>query len=648
MDAAEDQPFDSLKTVWATRGLSASDIRERPDGTLMGSDRALQAGTDTVLANETVPAPFDAELPDRKIVPGAMLGKGGMGIVRVAAQSTMRREVALKHVRPDVGVREAAAAILKEAWVGGRLEHPNLVPVYDVVRMDDAPGMLMKRISGATWTELIHDESKHERYRIRDPLAWHLQVFMQVSNAIAFAHARGILHLDLKPANVMIGEFGEVYVLDWGLAVRVREDGPEWLSLASEIRGVSGTPGYMAPELASADGPSIGEHTDVYLLGAILHEIITRRALHDAGGVMAALVSAYESLPQTYPASVPDELVAIIHRATHREPSERFEGVAELRDAVEAFLEHRDSIRLCDRAGEQLDALDRIEPGASEVEREAQVQRLFGGTRTALDQAAEGWADNPRLPDLEDRLSTLMVEHALASGRPDLAKAYLESFERAPKELKKRVHRALREAEIEQARVAQLEKMHKELDLSHSRQARSRVALILGFMWLVNNVGMGIMVDRGWHVLTYLDLILFAGLILACAIAVGWAQRDVYFANKVNARFQGTLIFTGFAVLLLWFAGMSVGFPVLLGLQFSAFAYLLCFGVLAIFVERRLVGAAVAMLAAVVVDMFWPDGVLYTLGVGGMLAAIQIWWVWRTEPEQEEQDAGLDLSVTRL
>lgn len=196
---------------------------------------------------------------------GETIGEGGMGVVRRAEQLTLRREVAVKQLRADTHRTYAQEQLLREAWVTGGLEHPNIVPVYALgTDPDGNPVIVMKKIEGTAWKDLIDlgdAPSGHaDLDAATDRLAWHLNVFQTVCNALAFAHSRGIIHRDIKPDNVMVGAFGEVYLLDWGIAVSLDD---ETLPLARDVKTVAGTPAFMAPEMASADGESIDQRTDV-------------------------------------------------------------------------------------------------------------------------------------------------------------------------------------------------------------------------------------------------------------------------------------------------------------------------------------------------------------------------------------------------
>ena len=170
----------------------------------------------------------------RAAAPGAALS---------AEQVALRREVAVKVLRPGAEP-PASGHLLREALVAGRLEHPNIVPIYLLGRTPEgAPLFVMRKIAGVPWSEVLGDPSRAPAFFARaakDALAFHLSIFTRVCEAVHFAHARGVLHRDLKPDNVMLGGYGEVYLVDWGLAVALEDDGV--LQPARAATTLAGTP----------------------------------------------------------------------------------------------------------------------------------------------------------------------------------------------------------------------------------------------------------------------------------------------------------------------------------------------------------------------------------------------------------------------
>ena len=295
-----------------------------------------------------------------------LIGAGGMGEVRAADDRATGRTVAVKTVRADQLGPVALRRFAREARIQAQLEHPSIVPVYDVgVDTSGALYFTMKRIRGESLARVFErlvagDDEAAVRYSRRRLLA----VLVQVALTVEYAHQRGVLHRDLKPSNIMLGEFGEVYVLDWGLA-DVRDSEPltaaampagvaSWLAAAqlplvdSSVRpdtasgSMLGTPGFAAPELIDHGSRVLDERADVYALGAILYEALTRERLH-RGGMLGEVLGSTMSLdgarPSERAADVPPELDALCYRATRRDPDDRLPSAAAFARAIEAYLD---------------------------------------------------------------------------------------------------------------------------------------------------------------------------------------------------------------------------------------------------------------------------------------------------------------------
>jgi serine/threonine-protein kinase len=271
------------------------------------------------------------------------LGEGGMGVVHLARQRALRRDVAVK--RPsELAPPDVVAGLIAEAQIAGSLEHPNIVPVH-ALGQDEAgrPVLIMKRIEGVAWRDLIRDPShpawSREGIVTDDRLTAHLEILMQIAAALHFAHSRGIVHRDLKPDNVMVGAFGEAYLIDWGSACRV-----------GELRTTVGTPAYMAPEMLPSSREGVDPRTDVYLLGATLHEVLTGTVRHD-GSTHIAIQSVLASDRVEYGHDVPTELADLCNAAMSKDKARRPPTAAAFRQAITLFLRHRGSVALADSAG---------------------------------------------------------------------------------------------------------------------------------------------------------------------------------------------------------------------------------------------------------------------------------------------------------
>jgi serine/threonine-protein kinase len=268
---------------------------------------------------------------------GTELGVGGMGRVLLARDARIGRDVALKALHPARELEpQERARFLREAQVQGQLEHPSIVPVYDIDRRADGTTFFtMRRVRGHTLAAIIEEARAGEaRYTQRELLT----AFATVCLAVDYAHSRGVVHRDLKPANIMLGDFGEVYVLDWGLARLVDEAGKskdeptERLSMPGSFLG---TPMYMAPE-QMAD-PDVGPAADVFSLGLILFEILTLERARDPGALFAPIDARISvRAPQRI---VAPELETICIRATAFEAEDRYPSARALQEAINRYLE---------------------------------------------------------------------------------------------------------------------------------------------------------------------------------------------------------------------------------------------------------------------------------------------------------------------
>jgi serine/threonine protein kinase/Leucine-rich repeat (LRR) protein len=306
------------------------------------------------------------------------IARGGMGAVLRAVDCDIRREVAIKYLLDQSDMKKKARFV-EEAQITGQLEHPNIVPIHELGF--DAQQRLffsMKMVKGQSLAQVLDDlrQRPHSAERAY-PLGRLLTLFVNVCNALAYAHARGVVHRDLKPANIMIGDFGAVYVMDWGLAkvlgqeagsrspesgVRLQESAirnPQ--SAISTSRqpeadltqegAVLGTPVYMPPEQATGRVDAVDPRSDIYSLGAVLYEMLTLQPPVDRQGDYVAVllrVAQGEIAPPEQRAperarkgKIPKELAAIAMKAMARDPKQRYPSADHLRQDIERFLDGR-------------------------------------------------------------------------------------------------------------------------------------------------------------------------------------------------------------------------------------------------------------------------------------------------------------------
>ncbi|HEY0194985.1 MAG TPA: serine/threonine-protein kinase [Kofleriaceae bacterium] len=363
---------------------------------------------------------------------GRRIGKGGMGEVMNARDEQVGRDVAIKRMRSTSPSERAIQRFLREASIQGRLEHPAIVPVHEIGRdADGLPFFVMKKLIGTTLSKVISDPTLRDRF----PLQRVLGAFAEVCLALELAHVRGIIHRDLKPDNILLGDFGEVYILDWGVAKLIGEDDGEFADVASgsgehaTLAGTTiGTAGYMAPEQACGL-PDIDGRTDVYALGCVLFEILAGEALHPRGvaGMQSALAGPDARPSQRAPGRpVPPELDALCVAATAIDRGRRVQRARELGDRVQRFLDgdrdlalRRELARahlaraqaafgvLGSQADQAVDAAGGHPTGEVTLDT---VVELDASRRTAMREAAAALALDPALDGAAALVGRLMME----------------------------------------------------------------------------------------------------------------------------------------------------------------------------------------------------------------------------------------------
>jgi hypothetical protein len=555
------------------------------------------------------------------------IGEGGMGIVHLGTQATLGRHVAVKTVRPNVQDPDAAVRILREAWVTGALEHPNVVPVHDLgVDKDGAPVIVMKRIEGCEWLRLMHDSAEvTRRFGTSDQLEWNLRTFSSVCNAVHFAHSRGILHRDLKPENVMIGEFGEVYVLDWGIAVSLKDDPSGRLPLASNAKEIAGTPHYMAPEMILGDPTKLSPRTDVYLLGAILYEVFSGRPPHQGSTLKEMLSDILISTPRFDPA-FPAEARRICTRAMGRDPEDRYASAEELRLAIDEYLRHRGSRRLAHDAKQSLLRLKTIiadEPRGED--RKLEIAHLLGECRFGYHAALSAWPDNPAARQGLDEALVLVVEDELVEGDGASAATLLRDVSVPHAELAARVEASIRARAVEDERLHKLEADH---DPRVGTRTRSFLGIGFGLAWTGSTAGAWLYFVHGPHVSNFWATIFPSLFFLAAGLPVfAWA-RETLTRTLLNRRVSRTV-----GVFLILQTALGVGAS-LLDLHWQVthllwlFLWAIIYAMVAVWGEPWFGVLAVTCTVSFLVGCAYPDAVYGLMTGNNLIFTVVVAKVW--------------------
>ena len=588
---------------------------------------------------ETMAAPAGASVLETtmgsSLSVGETIGQGGMGIIRVATQHALRREVVVKSVRSDVDQRKATAHVLEEAWFTGMLEHPNIVPIYDISMRDGAePMIVMKRIEGESWSNLIGAEGVSD-----SELSRHLDILRQVANAVHYAHSKGIMHRDLKPDNVMVGPFGEVYVLDWGIALSFADD-IEGLPSTGAVRHVAGTPRYMAPEMACGEGAKLGPRTDVYLLGAILYEVLTGQPPHGGDTLPEIMKAAYVSEPPALSEEVVGGFAEIVRRAMARDLDARYPSADAFRCAIEACQQQQNSRALAEHAQESLETLEAWLDESAEEAADHGRQRayeLLSACRFGFNQALSDWPDNEVAKQGLQRALERMVHYELDVGSSRAAAALVAALPFPSPELSELAQVGTAKTQRAAARLKELEA---DADLSAGVKARSFALGATAVAWLLIGLAMGHLDRSGQWPMGHREMFVLWFLNLLSFLPVAMNPGKYLPQTRVNIVMMQTGIFMVSAYLLLWTYGWVAGWSVELTLVVNFLMGAAAWGLMALVTDRVLFVTTLAFLGAVLLVPVWPwakfeiMAVVVVLGMGGTGLA------WRVRSLHTDEESG--------
>ncbi|MEM9860453.1 MAG: serine/threonine-protein kinase [Myxococcota bacterium] len=422
---------------------------------------------------------------------------GGSSIVLRGEQASLEREVVVKQ---PLGSREQVR-LEREAKILAVLEHPNIVPAHDLCWSSDGrPQLVLRRVEGQTWLALAE---KGERWNpdLRDPFEEAIRIAITICDALAYAHAKGIVHRDVKPSNIMLGSYGAVYLLDWDIAGTMR--GFE-SSVPRLEDAVAGTPAYMPPEQRAGHTDRLGPWTDTYLLAGSLVHVLTGRPPWMRQGEEFVRVELDRNLPRS--------LRGMLERALADDPARRFRSAQTMRHALEAFLQRRASE----------DVLARAKRLAEVALREYRVGDRELGDQAALEAEALFRLAMGDMPDeihvrtAYRTFTVARVEDALEREEVPVARRLLSALPNAPEPLLAKVRHA--EGRARSAAV-EIEAHRRDEDRHLGAGVRHRILWIAGGAWCV-----------AWGVGA------FTGSILPVFFAVIAALVSLAFAHVLGTR----------------------------------------------------------------------------------------------------------------
>jgi serine/threonine-protein kinase len=292
------------------------------------------------------------------------LASGGMGTIDIVRDRALNRRSAMKRLHEHLETDgRSIRMFVREAQITGQLEHPNIVPVHELgLDGDKKLFFTMKLVEGRTLHDIVR--------ALPPPPTEHalllelLDIVIKVCDALAYAHSRGVLHCDIKPANIMVGDFGQVYLMDWGVARLLHvvngDDAAERVASVAEAMPTDvartehgflvGTPTHMSPEQAQGKSSDLDPRADVFAIGALVYHLLTRKAPYEAENYWQAILAAQQGqflpIEEVVPVgTVPRALLGIVERAMAIDPAQRHASVAELRDDIVRFVRGGDAFR---------------------------------------------------------------------------------------------------------------------------------------------------------------------------------------------------------------------------------------------------------------------------------------------------------------
>ena len=449
-----------------------------------------------------------------------ILGVGGMGEVLLAQETCPRREVALKKAKNNKS--SYMNAIKHEAMIMGSLEHPNIIPVHRVMNSEEHGFcMVMKKVAG--------EGLDARKDSFGDP-TWFktgVSILIHVCHALEYAHDRGIIHRDVKPDNIMMGSFGEVYLLDWGTALDITD-------LHKARKSILGTPAYMAPEMLSGNPTKIGVWTDVYLLGATLHEILTKEKRHRGETLEQVLQAVERSSPYSYSSSVPRSLAQLANHACQHVPEERPPTVKAFRESLELFISQWEGYHIFE------DAQKTAKFFAQEESAEARMGHFFAA-RFGFEQVLR---IIPHHKESKKELSILlhsMIAWQIERGNIDMAEGILLSLHNPSQEIISLVQKARYEQDQMRKKQEELESIAREHDKSGSQRERMIMMSTVSAVCVLTMIAVMIYDTIYNPIITPQRLIFtMGGIALVTSLAVFLGRKQLL-ANAVGRRISISL-----------------------------------------------------------------------------------------------------------
>ena len=409
---------------------------------------------DTLPASSISPNAYD-EQAHHELHIEHPLGRGGMGTVFQAQQAAPKRHVAVKRLHPQNA--HLKPLLIQEAMICGALEHPSIIPIYELrIQGEEGPQVIMKKIEGLSLRAFCAQEKE---------LHQAIKALIQVCHALEYAHAQGVYHRDIKPENIMMGSFASVYLVDWGLAISKE-------NIDQLPTQLVGSPAYMAPEMLSGKPQDVDPRTDVYLLGASLHEVITGTPRHIGSSMDEVFQKVALSQPYQYASHISLCLQHLCNQACAKEKDQRIQSVALFREQLELFFIQEQSDLLLEAAYKEQHLFENT-PFAQQAQH-------FHKARFGFEQALTIWPQSTQAKEALQRLIAHMVSIHIEKNNLEAARVLLEANPTEHGPLREKLQSLLQEHAEQASRAQELQELGATYHLSKQDYGRRMLIVVVG------------------------------------------------------------------------------------------------------------------------------------------------------------------------
>ena len=533
-----------------------------------------------------------------------VLAKGGMATIYEAEQLIPSRKVVVKKIENEHDL-ELQHSLYQEAMIMGSLDHPNIIPIHQIIMENNTPSVVMKLVRGQTLKQKIQQGCT---------ILEAMRIILQVCHAVEYAHRQEIIHRDIKPSNIMIGDFNEIYLLDWGIAIDKNQ-----LHLAME--GLVGSPSFMAPEMLSGKPETITEQTDIYLLGTTLHYALTGQRRHEANSFSELFQMIEEAPSYEYDPSIPKELGSLLNSTCHKDPQSRPQNVKEFHTSLLSICNHWEVIQLS-MEGEQ-----RAQQCYSEQDN-IQKEKRFTKARQDFEYALRIWPDSETAKEgLQDLLRHMLDWYIQNKNPREAHKTYLLLNEENP-ELLSKITELLEGNTFlnkEQVRLLQIGQAN---DFVQTKETSAAFSKFIGIGAIMTTVTGNMTQFFYQFPLTHELLWASALFILVLISFLMYSRRAVWMHNRSMERMcisaLGTLIFMSLNRFLAMKSNLdinsvlttdcfAIGLGTLMVAQIVSYGYFM----------------PCLCIALGLVSTFFPSLALPCLSLISLIVPFGTWWAWK-------------------